>query len=851
MLYVVDPTLRNICVVDLIVGINKSSSAELSEAINSMFRWYQNAAKCYVYLSDIVTTESWENDVMFELHKNLAIHNSRWFTRGWTLQELIAPTSVEFFSADGYRLGDKASLTQTISQVTGIAMEVLKGSPLSSFGVDERMEWAAMRNTKREEDAAYCLLGIFDIHMPLLYGEGREKAFNRLRREIRESSGSAYATLSQPQSTGEPERRYSHGFHLDKVHLLPSFTPRERYLKALEYLLPSAPGRKIFILYGLGGIGKTQLALNFATHHQSEFTSIFFLDGSSKGSLLKSFALIYRQITEGKRPQAAQEKMAVEVVHWLMQPENNRWLLILDNIDKDPSDDDGFDISSYFPSRDHGSILVTTRLAPLSKLGRSIKVGRMSEEEASSLLVMSLGESLDYPHMTWDQESPAMLTLLQTLDGLPLAISQAGRLMNTLNIKFETYMELYISSKRELMDMLFNDEERSIRTTWTTSLNLLKHKASQEPNDDFHAAYHLLRLFAYFEPSDLNYDILRFGVIGNDVPTWFRRTMSSKIKFFSTIKILLDLCLIDNNVSEGSYSMHRVVHDWLCTYVCGETDRGLLRIAAGAISFSAPLIMTQEWFYEQQRLALHAISILPRLNDLTPHDFLVRYDEMSKEELDTAALLLKEPVKCWKLMKFDYTLIGIARLLQSCKGTRQALKMVLEVQSKCPETLEDGTVNPIFSLLRQEEISCRNYSHHILPGLAETFYGLGSPSWAIKSLNLYALMLEGLNKNTEAVEVWYRILDQSRNHTGSIFVHPTWMVFNNLAYRLIGDATRELELFLKFETEAEREKDQLRQASAFLEEIKSMRADLAVDASRQRNAGLTLGPFRIDARVRD
>src|SRR5271168_1019019 len=161
---------------------------------------------------------------------------------------------------------------------------------------------------------------------------------------------------------------------------------------------------------------------------------------------------------------------------------------------------------------------------------------------------------------------------------------------------------------------LHSAEKRSIRTTWTTPLNLLKEKASEQgPDGEYYAAYRLLQLFAYFKPSDLNYNTTRFGVIGNNVPDWFRRTFSSKLKFFGVIKILLDLCLIDNNVSEGSYSMHRVVHDWLCTYICGETNQELLRPAVGAISYSAPLIMTNRWFEEQQQLALHALHILPRL----------------------------------------------------------------------------------------------------------------------------------------------------------------------------------------------------------------------------------------------
>jgi len=164
--------------------IDKLSSAELSEAINSMFRWYHNASKCYVYLSDVSISGSIKND---QFPQWTAFQKSRWFTRGWTLQELIAPASVEFFSMEGEQLGNKKSLERQIHEITGITAQALQGSPLSHFSVNERMSWAAKRETKREEDAAYSLLGIFNIHMPLIYGEGREKALVRLHKEIGES----------------------------------------------------------------------------------------------------------------------------------------------------------------------------------------------------------------------------------------------------------------------------------------------------------------------------------------------------------------------------------------------------------------------------------------------------------------------------------------------------------------------------------------------------------------------------------------------------------------------------------------------------------------------------------------
>jgi hypothetical protein len=170
--------------------IDKSNNAELSEAIISMFRWYRNATKCYVHLADVSTNCQDPTNQSFQSWEPV-FRKSRWFTRGWTLQELIAPPLVEFFSVEGKLLGDKKSLERQVHEVTGIAVQALQGSALSGFSVTERLSWAESRETKREEDKAYSLLGMFNVHMPPLYGEGIENAFRRLRGEIGESSSSA------------------------------------------------------------------------------------------------------------------------------------------------------------------------------------------------------------------------------------------------------------------------------------------------------------------------------------------------------------------------------------------------------------------------------------------------------------------------------------------------------------------------------------------------------------------------------------------------------------------------------------------------------------------------------------
>ncbi|KAI1338215.1 HET-domain-containing protein [Xylariaceae sp. FL0016] len=198
--------------------IDKSSSAELSEAINSMFAWYRNSTVCYVWLSDFTNDpelrltdkivsaafearESVEQqegtfqdppplttrEISMRDRVKKGVGKCRWFSRGWTLQELIAPKDVKFYDKEWNFYGSKMMLAPILSWITGIDSAVLKGGPLHEVLVGRRMSWASNRQTRRIEDMAYCLLGIFDINMPLLYGEG-QKSFTRLQEEIIKSS---------------------------------------------------------------------------------------------------------------------------------------------------------------------------------------------------------------------------------------------------------------------------------------------------------------------------------------------------------------------------------------------------------------------------------------------------------------------------------------------------------------------------------------------------------------------------------------------------------------------------------------------------------------------------------------
>jgi len=164
--------------------IDKKNKAELSHAINSMFLWYRKATRCYVHLWDVSTKKRKIGERSAECIWEPVFRSSKWFTRGWTLQELLAPASVVFFSYEGTRLGDKATLQQPIHEVTGIPKTALQGTLLSRFSVHNRLSWIDQRQTKREEDKAYSLLGILGVHMAPLYGEGMASAFKRLQDEL-------------------------------------------------------------------------------------------------------------------------------------------------------------------------------------------------------------------------------------------------------------------------------------------------------------------------------------------------------------------------------------------------------------------------------------------------------------------------------------------------------------------------------------------------------------------------------------------------------------------------------------------------------------------------------------------
>lgn len=191
--------------------INKDSSAELSEAINSMYAWYSRAVACIVYLEDVSTP---------------AIRNfrvSKWFTRGWTLQELLSPEEVHFYTRSWQHIGDRFGLGDVICERTGVHPKFLERDEIWRASIAEKMSWAAKRQTTRSEDIAYCLMGLFGINMPLLYGEGGENAFIRLQEEILKESTDE--SIFAWDATGEPDGAGMLATHPARFHHGASIVP--------------------------------------------------------------------------------------------------------------------------------------------------------------------------------------------------------------------------------------------------------------------------------------------------------------------------------------------------------------------------------------------------------------------------------------------------------------------------------------------------------------------------------------------------------------------------------------------------------------------------------------------------
>ncbi|RYP55992.1 hypothetical protein DL770_010860 [Monosporascus sp. CRB-9-2] len=414
--------------------------------------------------------------------------------------------------------------------------------------------------------------------------------------------------------------RYRTVFSLEGVPSTDKFVDRPLDMKMLEgVLLPQSQNtrQKKVILYGLGGMGKTQLAVEFARRHHRQFTSVFWLDGRSEDRLKQSIANAASRVPEGQIAEMSRlysrsgsgdsDAVVRDMTNWLNKPDNTDWLLIFDNIDRerqqDDADPDAYNVRRYLPGADHGSILITTRLAKLGQLGIPLSLSKVGESQARAIFQEWYGTDVD-PIKSAE--------LLQLLDGLPLALAQAGTYIRETGIDFVKYVDFYKQQWRDLMELqdrkgapLYDYGDRSIWTTWTISF-----KAIQKTNE---AAANLLLLWAYLDNRDLWYGLLaaageRSAVTAEHLSKWLQDIPSNELKFTDAVQLLRNYSMIESMQGLSSYATHPVVHKWASHVQDQEQRMVLARTAVLVVGFAVPHNSTKEYRTMQRRLLPHAQS---------------------------------------------------------------------------------------------------------------------------------------------------------------------------------------------------------------------------------------------------
>ncbi|KAL5371148.1 hypothetical protein DPSP01_014460 [Paraphaeosphaeria sporulosa] len=552
--------------------IDKSSLNELSTAINYMFRWYQRASKCYVYLPDVSAPE--HDAAAFKITWANAFLRSRWFTRGWTLQELIAPASVQFFSKERKLLGSKISLEHEIQNATGIPISALRGQSLATFSVEERMRWVALRTTTVKEDRVYCLLGIFGVFLPFIPGEGEAYARKRLEEEIQKR-----------QEGRRTEQTYHSDFNAARLETKrpscavpfyrdPDFVDRGTLLDELQEKYSARAAR--VALVGLGGVGKSQLAVElcYRTADRSPETWIFWVHAGSVARLEQSYRDIADQVGIAGRTDAQADVFEL-VRNWLRE-KNGKWLLVLDNADDDaifaslPCTRDQQHLSRYLPPSKHGMVIVTSRSAhATSRLVEdrdTFHLGPMHDSSAQALLLKKLGDKID---------AHGIHELAAALEYMPLALVQAAAYIQKRapHYSVQRYLEEFRRSDKRKARLLSQEAghlrrnegaKNSIIVTWQISFEHIRSIRK--------SAADILSLMSFFDrqgiPKALLHSQSALQIAG-------KRTLANEVKeideeesasesdsddgFIDDLLLLRDYSFISETTDPGTLEMHSLV----------------------------------------------------------------------------------------------------------------------------------------------------------------------------------------------------------------------------------------------------------------------------------------------------
>ncbi|KAK4953368.1 hypothetical protein LTR10_009078 [Elasticomyces elasticus] len=307
----------------------------------------------------------------------------------------------------------------------------------------------------------------------------------------------------QPQGIAELElassAKYRIPFSLKGIPVTDHFVQRDEEMKQLEtFFQPTSQqaGRRVFVVHGLGGMGKTQLCVEFARKHKDDFSAILWLDGSSKDAVRQSLANAYLRLPTTSMTLSTDIQASIDyLLQWLSSTDNTGWLLVFDNVDRDwqsvQKDPQAFDYLAFSPSSDHGSILVTTRLSRLQRPMASLHVRNVDDRCAREMLEMRA-----------DKQLPGVEKLLAKLGGLPVALVQAGAYLRQTNMSVEQYLKYYDKMWTTLMELQYplqDYREESVLTTWNMSYERVRQIDRQ--------AAAILDQWAFLDAGDIWYEL--------------------------------------------------------------------------------------------------------------------------------------------------------------------------------------------------------------------------------------------------------------------------------------------------------------------------------------------------------
>ncbi|EAW19385.1 TPR repeat protein [Aspergillus fischeri NRRL 181] len=310
------------------------------------------------------------------------------------------------------------------------------------------------------------------------------------------------------------------------------------------------------VLGGMGGIGKTQLAIAYAESVRGSYSSVFWLNAVSEAALKDSFRSIAGLIFDIEEPGLLEDKQVVRRVHqWLCTPENTGWLLIFDNYD----DLDQFQIDCYYPPASHGAIVVTSR-RPDHVAGTPLHIKPLQNVEDSLAILQTRSKRENV------QSDPHAKRLAERLAGLPLALATAGTYLQRSTFTFERYLKEYekrwnINPRRPLQ--LKEYQERTLYTTWDLSYSALE---KEDPD-----AAKILKLLAYFDNQRLWYELFHAGITESS-PEWLREVMADDVNFAEVMGVLAGYYFLDVHQISDSWSMHNCVHDWTLAALNKDVD---------------------------------------------------------------------------------------------------------------------------------------------------------------------------------------------------------------------------------------------------------------------------------------